>query len=148
VETIPAVAYVAPAAQGKTGIYVSPQIEALLGYSPQEWSGDAQFWRRCVHPDDADTAWEEFLRGRTSDQPFSSEFRMIRRDGGVVWVRNEFVLIRDSDGEPWVLQGALSDITALKEVEHTLRQALEREREAAAHVEALDAMKNDFLSAV
>jgi signal transduction histidine kinase len=83
------------------------------------------------------------------------EYRVIAKDGRVVWVRDHAVLVRGEHGEPDFWQGYYIDVTEQKQAEAALRQALERERravererQAARQLRALDEMKNTFLDAV
>ena len=76
------------------------------------------------------------------------DYRMIRRDGRMIWVHDECVLVRDDEGKPLYWQGVMSDITDRKAAEEELQRALELEREAADRLRSLDEMKNTFLTAV
>jgi signal transduction histidine kinase len=76
------------------------------------------------------------------------DYRMVARDGRVVWIRDEAALVRGENGRPMYWQGVLIDVTEQKEVEGALRRAYKREREAADRMRSLDEMKNVFLNAV
>jgi PAS domain S-box-containing protein len=148
VETLPMITYVVERGERGRTMYVSPQIEHLLGYTVEECLPDRDLWRRILHPGDrARVLAEDALRDRT-EEPFSSEYRVVARDGRVVWVRNEAVLLREEDGRAWFWQGVMMDITERKRAEDELRRALELEREAGDRLRALDDMKNTFLHAV
>ena len=69
--------------------YVSPQIEELLGVRPEEYIADPELWSKLLHQDDRDQALHTYLQGRASGEPFTFEYRMIARDGRVVWFRDE-----------------------------------------------------------
>jgi two-component system sensor histidine kinase KdpD len=73
---------------------------------------------------------------------------MVSRDGRVIWVHDETVLIRDEEGAPLFWQGVLYDITEQKRAEQELAQALELERRAVERLREADDMKNTFLTAV
>jgi len=148
VETIPAVTYIDPLDEWSDSLYVSPQVTELLGYGQQDWLTDSRFWRDHVHPDDADRVWDEWVRARDSGSPYQSEYRMLHRDGHVVWVSERAVILKDASGRPWAVQGVMVDITERKRVEEELERAWQREREAAAHLRDLDDMKNLLLHAV
>ena len=60
--------------------YVSPQIEAILGYNPQEYIDDPQLWENILHPDDREEAMATYLRGRESGGPFVFEYRLLARE--------------------------------------------------------------------
>jgi PAS domain S-box-containing protein len=161
-ERLPGVVYtIAPQAPNQV-IYISPQIEALLGEPAAAYIGDPDVWNRLLHPDDADWVLAAYERANQTGEPFSAEYRMRTRDGEVRWVRDETVLVRGSDGRPLFWQGILTDITATRltaarlaealDREHQAAQqvasALERERAAAEHLRAVDEMKTTFLQAV
>src|SRR2546426_6441720 len=59
VESAPAYFYLA-AVDASSTLYLSPQAEAMLGYSAQEWSADPEFWEKIVHPDDRERVLSEF----------------------------------------------------------------------------------------
>jgi diguanylate cyclase (GGDEF)-like protein/PAS domain S-box-containing protein len=117
VERLPAISYVAePGAEGRWR-YVSPQIEGLLGYSREEWLADPRMWARCIHPDDRARVLEEEERNAGTG---GTEYRMVSRDGRVVWVRDEAVLRSDPDGSPRY-DGILTDVTERKRFESRLQ---------------------------
>jgi PAS domain S-box-containing protein len=136
-------------------VYISPQIEDLLGYPLSEWLGEGELWLQILHPDDADRMRQEEERARRLLIPLSAEYRMIARDGSVVWVSEEAAVVEDEDTGTLYWEGVMVDITARKEAEaqrelalERLRAALDTEREATERLRALDDMKNDFLKAV
>jgi signal transduction histidine kinase len=73
---------------------------------------------------------------------------MVARDGRIVWVHDETVLIRDEEGKPLFWQGVMYDISEQKRAEQELAQALEMERRAVERLREADDMKNTFLTAV
>lgn len=131
-ERQPAVVYLAePGAEGAWK-YVSPQIERLLGFTPEEWVGDPGLWMRRVHPDDRDevAAAEEGLteavegeRDANELPMLATEYRMLAKDGREVWVRDEAFFVPDSD--PVVMRGLLLDITDRAQAERALRESNE-----------------------
>ena len=121
-EQLPAVVFMAHLERGTGEAYVSPQIEATLGFSQAEWLEDPVRWYQQIHPDDK-TRWSEeaadmFLSGR----PLRSSYRVMARDGRVVWFRCEAKMIRRPDGHPWFIQGVAFDITDLKRTEEALQE--------------------------
>ncbi|MDQ3941732.1 MAG: EAL domain-containing protein, partial [Actinomycetota bacterium] len=120
VDQIPAVTYIDPVDDPETSLYTSPQIEKMLGYTPEEWR-EGKLWHKCLHPDDRErilAADERFEAG--DEEPFSEEYRLMARDGSVVWVREEAVLLRDEAGEPLYWQGVIYDLTERKALEERL----------------------------
>ncbi len=147
VEQIPAVAYVNLVSEEYIPIYTSPGIEELLGVTADAYR-DRRLWYELVHPEDRERVYAEDEGTDRTLEPFRTEYRMLRPDGRVVWVRDEAEVIRDEQGEPRFWSGVMFDITALKGAEEDLARALELEREASAGLRALDEMKNTFLQAV
>jgi diguanylate cyclase (GGDEF)-like protein/PAS domain S-box-containing protein len=120
VDQIPAVTYIDPVDDPETSLYTSPQIEKMLGYTPEEWR-EEKLWPKCLHPDDRErilAADERFEAG--DEEPFSEEYRLMARDGSVVWVREEAVLLKDEAGEPLYWQGVFYDLTERKALEQRL----------------------------
>ena len=123
VEGIPAVTFMAALDESanERELYVSPQIETLLGFSQKEWLEDPVLWYTRLHPDDRERWHEEFARTCASGEPFRSVYRFLARDGRVVWVHGEAKVVRDDDGRPLFLQGMAFDITAIKQAEEELK---------------------------
>ena len=128
VETVPVVTYTAALDETSTTLYVSPQIEKRLGYSQQEYTSDPDLWYKLLHPEDRDRVIEEVTRARSWEEPFDIEYRMIRKDGDIIWFRDAGSLIRDEKGNPIVLQGAMFDITERKLAEEALRESEAKHR--------------------
>jgi PAS domain S-box-containing protein len=122
VEQIPAVVFMAYLDKGIGEAYVSPQIEAALGFSQSEWLEDPVRWYRQIHPDDkmrwSVEAAEMFLTGK----PLRSVYRVMARDGRVLWFQCEAKMIRREDGRPWFIHGVGVDVTELKQAEGALHQ--------------------------
>jgi PAS domain S-box-containing protein len=120
VEQIPAVTFMAVLGQGENEVYVSPHIEAMLGYTQEEWLADPFLWYRRLHPDDRELWNAEFARGCRSGGPFRAECRFIARDGHLVWVHGEARIVKDDRGRPSFLQGVAFDITESKRAQEVL----------------------------
>src|SRR5215211_1223493 len=94
VERVPAVVYIQEIGSPDSAIYMSPQIENLTGYSPEECKDPDLRWG-MVHPDDRERLQlEEELPGEPGEI-FSTEYRVLHRHGHTKWVRNESVVIED-----------------------------------------------------
>jgi PAS domain S-box-containing protein len=121
VEGIPAVTFMAALDEDLNELYVSPQIEQLLGFSQQEWLENPVLWYTQLHPDDQARWHLEFAHTCATGEPFRSVYRFLARDGRVVWVHGEAKLVRDAAGRPQFLQGVAFDITGMKQAEDNLR---------------------------
>ncbi len=121
-EQIPAVVFMAYVDRGTSEAYVSPEIEAALGYSREEWLEDPVRWYDRIHPDDKQRwsleAAEMFLSGK----PLRSSYRVIARDGRVVWFHCDARMVRRPDGQPWFIHGVAFDISDLKDTERALQR--------------------------
>jgi len=130
VEQLPAVVFMAYLDRGIGEAYVSPRIEEMLGFSQAEWLEDPVRWYSQIHPDDQHRwsveAAEMFLTGH----PLKSAYRVLSRDGRVIWFHCEAKLIRRDDGRPWFIHGVAFDITDLKRTE----QALQEERNVVSAI--------------
>jgi PAS domain S-box-containing protein len=116
VDGLPAITYTEGLDDGRT-LSISPQVESLLGYTQDQWLEDSLLWVDLLHPDDRDRVLESCRAANRRKVPFKAEYRMISRDGGVVWVRDEAVLVRGSRDQPLCWQGVMMDITMQKQTE-------------------------------
>ena len=122
VEQIPAVVFMAYLDERIGETYVSPQIEALLGFTQEEWLQDPVRWYQQVHPDDKQRWSLEASQLFLSGEPLRSAYRVLARDGRVIWFHCEAKMIRREDGRPWFIHGVGFDITDLKKTEAALQQ--------------------------
>jgi PAS domain S-box-containing protein len=139
VEHLPAIIYTAAIDEHSSTSYVSPQIETILGFTPEEWLADPNLWLEQVYPDDRALVLAGVDLSRTSDTPVPLEYRAVARDGRIVWLQDAARVVRDAAGQPLFLQGITLDITDRKLVEAALYQA----KEAA---EAATRAKSAFLA--
>ncbi|MCU1342324.1 MAG: domain S-box protein [Candidatus Acidoferrum typicum] len=132
VEQIPAVVFMAYLDKGIGEAYVSPQIEAALGFSQSEWLEDPVRWYQQIHPDDkmrwSVEAAEMFLTGK----PLRSSYRVMARDGRVLWFQCEAKMIRRDDGRPWFIHGVGFDITERKGLEEAILEISAKEQRRIA----------------
>ncbi|MBD2179092.1 PAS domain-containing protein [Pseudanabaena sp. FACHB-1998] len=118
IEQIPSVSYVSPISQGTEFAYISPQLKALLDVPAAEWdAGFFNSWTDYVHPDDHDRVQQQVGKTIETGEPFCCEYRMIRRDGKIIWVRDNAYLGLAFDGKTSVLRGSAFDISDQKESE-------------------------------
>ena len=117
IDRLPAIVYIDLADDVMTSVFVSPQIEDLLEITPDEYCADPELWMRSLHPDDRDAAVDGYVRGRESGEPFTLEYRLIGRNGRVVWFQDSATVIADEDGSPQYIQGVMLDVTGRREAE-------------------------------
>ena len=109
---------------------VSPQIEALLGYSPDQWDGEVL--TRILHPDDRDRLLEEIATAGENGTPFQSEYRVLARNGEVVWLREHARTISRRDGRPLFGESFLVDVGERKRAEDECDRLVAAERAAVS----------------
>jgi PAS domain S-box-containing protein len=148
VEHVPAAIYVDRADRSMETIYVSPQIEEIVGVTPEEWMADPELWIHMMEDEDRDAVVAGYLRAAETGTPWHAEYRLRRRDGRIIWVHDETTFLHDEHGAPSFMQGVIYDVTERKLAEQALRESERRERDAAERLRALDEMKNTFLAAV
>ena len=122
VEQLPLAVYIDRVDAKSSNIYSSPQIESMLGYSPEEWTSNPSLFVEALHPDDRERVLEAHATTHATGEPLRIDYRLFAQDGRVVWVHDEGQIVGDGEGEgPMVVQGYLQDITARKEAEDQLR---------------------------
>ncbi|MDQ4126432.1 MAG: PAS domain S-box protein, partial [Actinomycetota bacterium] len=136
VERMPAVVYVQEIGGPDAAAYMSPRIEALTGYTPEECQDPDLRWR-MVHPEDRGSVQSEDERTGEPGEVFATEYRVVRRDGRVVWVRNESVVVEDEASGSRYWQGFMVDITERVRAEEALRNAEERYRTLVERIPAV-----------
>ncbi|HEX6134616.1 MAG TPA: PAS domain S-box protein [Longimicrobiales bacterium] len=105
--------------------YVSPQAEQLLGYPLSDWTS-TDIWRTLIHPDDYDDAMSECSTRTGAGEDHVLEFRAVRSDGGVVWLRDFVRVLMDEQGRASKVRGVLTDVTQVHAAGDALRESEER----------------------
>jgi diguanylate cyclase (GGDEF)-like protein/PAS domain S-box-containing protein len=118
---VPAILYTADTGECGRWHYVSPQIETILGYTPDEWCADPGLWASRLHPDDVGRVLQEEAMAAGTPGSAAAEYRLLHRDGHPVWLRDDALLQEDEDGvSRW--HGVMSDITEQKAAEAELER--------------------------
>ena len=139
VETLPLATYVGDGGHDTGPSWVSPQIETITSYSPAEWTSNPELLGEVLHPDDKERVLAEMQRAEESGGSRELEYRMVRRDGSIVWVQDSGVIVVDGDRRH--SRGFIIDVTARREAE------LELERQNA-QLRQLDNLKDEFVALV
>jgi PAS domain S-box-containing protein len=124
VEQMPAVVFLDACDEKETTLYISPRIKELTGFSPEEWMADDLIWENHLHPEDRERVLEAEKKLHERSDRFEEEYRFIRKDGSVIWLKEDTHLIRDKNNAPLYWQGILIDITKDKENESVLQRQL------------------------
>jgi PAS domain S-box-containing protein len=125
---LPLATYVRSLGAEPTTTFVSPQIDRITGYSADEWLEDPDLFLRLVHQDDRDAvvaAWDAV----DAANGLRTSYRLVSRDGRIVWVRDEAVAVLDDSGRPLCIQGYLLDVTDRKELQEAEGAATARARD-------------------
>jgi len=136
VEQLPAVTYTAALDETRTTLYVSPQIEPMLGFSPREYKENPNIWAKQLHPENRERVLKEVALSHERGSPFVSEYRMLTKDGHTIWFRDEAIMVRDETGNPLFLQGLMHNITDRKRAEEE-KKKLEAQLQHAQKMEAI-----------
>lgn len=132
VETLPAIVYLGEYGDQGDWLYISPQLEHVLGYTPQEWLAHPGPMNTFTHPEDLPAAREAEERSLATGEPYRAEYRMQAKDGRWVWILDEASVVRDELGRPLFMQGIMYDITDRKRAEERLL-ALDRLKNTLLH---------------
>jgi len=103
-------------------------IDQILGYGPGEFPRTVRAWERLIHPEDRDRVLNAVRRHLDTDEPFIEEYRVVRRDGGILHWTDSGRALRDASGRPVRWVGVATDVTERRSTEVALRQSEARLR--------------------
>ena len=92
-------------------VYVSRYVEEMLGYSQREWIEHADVWFNALHPDDRERALAESAAIIRSRQTGVVRYRMITKDGRVIWTESHLAVVLNQERQPVGLRGVTMDIS-------------------------------------
>jgi PAS domain S-box-containing protein len=121
VEQVAAISYVAELGVEGKWLYVSPQVQNMFGYTVEEWLSESQNWIRHVPVEDHSVIWAA-EEASTRGAPFHVEYRIIRKDGKVIWVSDTAVVVGEEGEQPF-MEGIIVDITERKQHENQSQQS-------------------------
>ncbi len=134
IEGIPAITYRARLDEASTTEFVSPQIEQMLGFTPEDYKNNPDIWRQRLHPEDREPVMDEVAKTHENQEPFLCEYRMIAPDGDTVWFRDHARVVEDPEGNPKYLLGIMYDITREKEAQQRVEEYQEKLRAMTAEL--------------
>jgi PAS domain S-box-containing protein len=117
IEHIPAITYTCGVHPPYRTLFISPQTQSMLGYSPQEWRDDDDFFVKIIHPEDLERLVDLSEAAARGQGVVTAEYRLLDRSGEVRWFRDEAVLVRDPSSNPVAWHGVLVEITGLKRMQ-------------------------------
>jgi len=148
VEHIPVAVYLDIPDGSMESVYISPQVQEIMGVSVQRYLDEPDLWLDLMDEEDRRRCERTYLEAVEARRSWSDQYRIRKPDGKIAWIHDETTFLTDADGEPLFLLGVLYDVTERKRAEEGLRESELRERDAAERLRALDDMKNTFLAAV
>lgn len=125
VDHLPTVVYQHTSCDVSTMLYVSSQVEALLGYTPEEWLADSKSFSNSLHPEDREYVLKKMTELDQVGDLFDLDFRLISRTGKLVWVHDHITRVKDADGNHLFWQGIVLDITPQKQAEEKLQKQID-----------------------
>ena len=120
--------------------YIGPQIETLLGWTPESWvsAGD---WAARMHPEDREWVVDFCISQSRSGMDHEADYRALTKDGEYIWIRDVVHVLRNADGEVEALIGFMFDISERKKTEQKLLQ-LQKELEELSFQDGLTRVAN------
>lgn len=107
--------------------FISDKVESILGYTPEEWLSEPNFWINHIYSEDREYAVSfcqiqtQMFRNHTFD------YRMVKADGSIIWIK-DIVSVISENGRPKWLRGIMVDITdtkLLENLDHLEKEVLE-----------------------
>jgi diguanylate cyclase (GGDEF)-like protein/PAS domain S-box-containing protein len=126
-ENLPSITYRAGLGYAGGWEYISPQVEEILGYTPEEWMSDPDFWERRMHPDDLDRVINEENRCMEEGIELDIEYRLYHRSGDIVWVRDRASVAEVKADGTQMVDGLLADVTDRRSAEEQLRHLVDHD---------------------
>ena len=137
VEQLPVVVYVDTDELRGSTVYISPNVEKILGHPQESLIEDRALWFRSIHPEDQPGFWQKWADAWRRGTPFHAEYRLLRPDGQEVWIRESSVLVLSESGHRLAWQGVIEDITAEKRSEEDVHASEARYRALIERVPAV-----------
>jgi PAS domain S-box-containing protein len=147
VEQLPGAVYVEDLG-ASSGFYFSPQVEWLTGYSAHEWASERDFFSKVLFPEDRDRVLAAFARAHETHRPIQIEYRVVTKDGRVVWIQDDAAVARDDDGRPQYFEGLMTDITERRALTAERDGLVGRLREQNERLLDVDRIKDELLAMV
>jgi len=117
--------------------FVSQGAQRMLGFPRGEWLASEEFWPGIIHPEDRDAAVRYCAEMTRAGKDHRLEYRVLDREGEVVWVRDLVSVVTDPVGAPVLLRGTMIDVTETRRAVEALEEEESRHRLLADHIQDL-----------
>src|SRR5919201_1398270 len=111
IEALPLAVYIDRLDEWSSNVYTSPRLEAILGYTAEEWTAGDHLLLKILHPDDRERVMAAHRRSCETGEPFRMEYRLIARDGRVVWFLDQASVVPGQPGRPGFHHGFYLEIS-------------------------------------
>jgi diguanylate cyclase (GGDEF)-like protein/PAS domain S-box-containing protein len=128
VEQLPMAVYIDQPDDTFTKVYISPQIERMLGYPVEQWMDNPEMFQSVLHPDDREAVLAGQREWLERGGEYQGEYRLVTRDGDAVWIREESIVVAGDDGDALYTQGYLEDVTERRAAQRDLETSERRLR--------------------
>ncbi|HRI05142.1 MAG TPA: PAS domain S-box protein [Pyrinomonadaceae bacterium] len=121
IENLPVMFYAVEPVQPHLPIYISPTFERF-GYPLDRWLTDSDIWDQVIHPDDREHVLGSTRSAMRKGESIDFEYRVICKNGDIVWVRDRSCFVKGKDGELICWQGVILDVTERKLAQQELEK--------------------------
>ncbi|MEJ1929434.1 PAS domain S-box protein [Nostoc sp. NIES-2111] len=118
----PAVIYTCQISDNFAATFISDNVQHILGYTPEQWLTEPDFWVNRIHPEDSTNVFAE-LENIQEQEYHLYQYRFLHQDGSYRWIEDEYRVVRDKTGKAVEIIGYVVDISE--------QQAALQERELA-----------------
>src|SRR5437868_12175779 len=128
IENLPVMFYAVTPTAPHTPIYISPTFEKF-GYPLDDWLTKPDIWDRVIHPEDKDIVLDKTREAMSRGESIDFEYRVVCKDGSLIWVRDRSCFIKDADENLLCWQGIIIDVTERRAADDALKQSEARYRQ-------------------
>jgi PAS domain S-box-containing protein len=110
--------------------FVSQRAQTVLGFPPERWLAESEFFTTRIHPEDRAKAMATCRAALARGEDHELEYRAVRATGDIVWLRDIVHVVPAAAGRAGQLRGLTVDLTELKRADEALRQSEDQLRQA------------------
>jgi PAS domain S-box-containing protein len=100
-------------------VFISPNLQRIFGYTPEEVNRDPSLWHGSIHPDDLERVKDAFVSLFILGGSFDVEYRLRRKDGEWIWLHDRAIGTYEREGVIYA-DGIVTDVTVRKQAEEKL----------------------------